>query len=128
MPGWSCRFMAKLVRSAISVSVSAIVGGACGAVRLSIVNQKTRQLMMQKTAMRLASRSAVRSLDSSALQPDLRILWKTSIFQRMAYQSIFSIAASRAHRQVRDQFPIDLLAALGRSAFAGVDDRQLKRG
>ena len=72
-----------------------IVGDASEAVRLSIVNQRTRQLMMQKTAMRFASRSAVRSFDSSALQPDLRILWKTSIFQRMAYQSIFSIAAAR---------------------------------
>ena len=70
MPGWHCRLPGPLIslsKSAISVSVSAIVGDACEVVRLSIVNQKTRQLMMQKTAMRLASRSAVRSFESSAL-------------------------------------------------------------
>jgi hypothetical protein len=48
--------------------------------RLSIVIQKIRQLRMQKTEIRFTSRSAVRSLDSSALQTDLRILWKVSIF------------------------------------------------
>lgn len=72
-----------------------MAGAAFGAVRFSMVNQNTRQLRIQKTAMRLASRSAVRSLESSARQPDLRILWKTSIFQRMAYQSIFSTASER---------------------------------
>ena len=34
---------------------------------------------------RFANRSAVRNFDSSALQPDLRILWNISIFQRIAY-------------------------------------------
>jgi hypothetical protein len=42
--------------------------------RLIIVIQKILQLRMQKTAIRLTSRSAVRSLDSSALQPDFKIL------------------------------------------------------
>lgn len=41
----------------------------------------------------LARRSAVWSLASSAQHPGLRILWKTSIFQRMEYQRIFSIAS-----------------------------------
>lgn len=62
---------------------------------MSIVNQKIRQLMMQTTETGLASRSAVRSRDSSALQPDFRILWKVSIFQRMACQLSFSIASRR---------------------------------
>jgi hypothetical protein len=46
----------------------------CDLVRLIIVIQKTRQLRMQRTAIRLTSRSAVRSFDSSALQQDFRIL------------------------------------------------------
>jgi hypothetical protein len=41
---------------------------------------------MQKTAIKLTSRSAVLSLRSSARQPDLSILWKVSIFQRWACQ------------------------------------------
>ena len=64
-------------------------GEAVGARRFSIVIQKIRQLRIQNTAMRLASRSAVRSFEASALQPDFRILWKVSIFHRMAYQEIF---------------------------------------
>ncbi|OKO75150.1 hypothetical protein AC630_25530 [Bradyrhizobium sp. AS23.2] len=59
--------------NAISVSVNAIFGDASGAVRLSMVSQRTRQLRMQKTAIRLARRSAVRSFESSALQPDFRV-------------------------------------------------------
>jgi hypothetical protein len=47
---------------------------------LIIVNQKIRQLKMQNVASRLTSRSAVRSFDCSAWQPDLRTLWKVSIF------------------------------------------------
>ncbi len=39
-------------------------------------------------------RSAVCSRASSALQPDFRVLWKVSIFQRIAYQSSFSMASS----------------------------------
>lgn len=45
-----------------------------GAERLSIVIQKTRELRMQQTEIRLLRRCAVRSFESSALQPDLRIL------------------------------------------------------
>lgn len=60
--------------------------------RLSIVIQKIRQLRMQKTEIRFTSRSAVRSLDASALQPDFNILWNVSIFQRIAYQLSFSMA------------------------------------
>ncbi len=45
-----------------------------GLVRLTIVSQNTRQAMMQNTAIRFVSRSAVRSLASSALQPDFKTL------------------------------------------------------
>ena len=62
---------------------------------MSIVIQNTRQLRMQNTAIRLVRRWAVRSLTSSALQPDLRTLWKTSIFHRKAYHWIFSMASRR---------------------------------
>src|SRR5712691_6563685 len=82
-------------RMAISVTVNASVGSASGAERLSIVIQKTRQLRMQKTETRLVRRWAVLSFDSSALQPDLRILWNTSIFHRKAYHSSFSMASLR---------------------------------
>ncbi len=54
-----------------------------------MVIQNMRQLRMQKIAIRLTIRSAVRSFESSALQPDFKILWKVSIFQRMAYQDSF---------------------------------------
>ena len=85
--------------------------------------------MMQKTAMRLARRSAVRNFESSALQPDFRILWNSSIFHRMAYQLILldRLGAS-ADRQVRDQLPLDRLSALWRAAFDDVDDCQAERG
>ena len=51
--------------------------------------------MMQKMAIRFASLSELRNLESSALQPDLRILWNTSIFYRSAYQFSFSMADLR---------------------------------
>ncbi len=76
---------------------NANVCGPSGQTRLIVVIQKIRQLRMQYTEIRLTSRSAVRSLDSSALQPDFRILWKVSIFHRMAYQWSFSMASSREH-------------------------------
>lgn len=58
---------------------------------------------MQKTAIRLTRRSAVRNFESSALQPNLRTLWKTSIFHLNAYYSIFSTASLRdwTERSVR---------------------------
>ena len=72
-----------------SVSVSATRGSASGVARLIMVIQKMRQLRMHSTAIRFTSRGAVRSLASSARAPDLRILWKVSIFQRNAYQFSF---------------------------------------
>ena len=72
-----------------------MLGGASGADRLIIVIQNTRQLRMQKMEIKLTSRSAVLSFDSSALQPDFSILWKTSIFHRIAYHSSFSMASRR---------------------------------
>ena len=56
------------------MSVRAVVGCSSVAVRLIIVIQKIRQARMQKEEIRLTNRSAVRSFDSSALQPDFRIL------------------------------------------------------
>src|SRR6185437_9172252 len=81
--------------NSVSVEAKATVGGALGAVRFIIVNQNTRQLRTQKTVIRLDSRSAVRSLESSPRHPDFRILWKTSIFQLMPYQMIFSTISER---------------------------------
>src|SRR4051812_11135420 len=60
-----------------------------------MVSQKMRQASRQKTDSNFISRSAVRSQEASARQPDLRILWKTSIFQRNAYHTNFSIASAR---------------------------------
>ncbi len=53
-----------------------------------------RQATTQQVAMRLTKRAAVRSRDSSTRQPDFRILWNSSIFQRSAYHYSFSIASS----------------------------------
>src|SRR6266853_2098553 len=58
----------------VSGAVNASVGEASGTARFIIVSQKILQLRMQKTAIKLVSRWAVRSRDSSALQPDFRIL------------------------------------------------------
>jgi len=43
--------------------------------------------------MNFAKPSDVLNLDSSALHPDFKTLWNISIFQRIAYHSIFSIAS-----------------------------------
>lgn len=60
--------------------------------RLIMVSQKMRQPRMHSIAIRLVRRCAVRSLESSARQPDFKILWNVSIFQRIAYQSSFWMA------------------------------------
>ena len=70
-------------------------GEAVGAARFIIVIQKIRQLRMQNTAIRLTILSAARSFEASARQPDFRILWNVSIFQRMAYHASFSTASLR---------------------------------
>ena len=68
--------MAEVKRSKISISifVKATSGGASGVARLTIVSQKTRQPTMHRTASRFVSRSAVRSRDASARQPDFKTL------------------------------------------------------
>ena len=48
------------------VALHARVGSACGAERLGIVIQKTRQLRMQNSEIRLVRRCAVLSFDASA--------------------------------------------------------------
>ena len=77
--------------------------------------------------MRLTSRSAVRSFTSSALQPDFSILWKVSIFQRIAYQFSFSMASLRIDRQISNQLPVDRLAALRKIALGGMKNRKHQR-
>jgi hypothetical protein len=52
----------------------------------------------------LTRRSAVRSFEASALQPDFRILWKTSIFHRSEYHLSFSTVSLR---DVTDRFVIN---------------------
>ena len=69
--------------NSISRGVKASVGRAFRVERFSIVSQKIRQPRTQNVASKLTSRSAVRSFDCSARQPDFIILWKVSIFQRM---------------------------------------------
>ena len=80
---------------------------------MSIVIQKIRQLRMQKTAISFARRSAVLSRASSALQPDFRILWNTSIFHHRAYQRSLSTAARFA---VTGRSVTSLQSIRGRSA------------
>lgn len=65
---------ARRLSDLISNAVNARVALACRVERLSIVDQKIRQLKMQNAANRLTNRSAVRSFDRSAWQPDFRIL------------------------------------------------------
>lgn len=86
----------------ISGPVNAIFGDASGAVRLSMVSQRTRQLRMQKNAIRLASRSAVRNFESSALQPDFKILWKTSTSTAWRTIDLLDRLGASANGQVRD--------------------------
>jgi len=66
-----------------------------GATRFIIVSQKIRQPSTHIKAIRLVRRCAVLKCDSSARQPDFRILWKVSIFQRMAYHCSLSMASCR---------------------------------
>ena len=75
--------------------------GSAGFTRWIIVIQKARQLRMQNTATNRVRRSVVRSLDSSARQPDLRILWKVSIFQRKAYHSMSPAEVGEVEVRIR---------------------------
>ena len=59
---------------AISVGVKATSAELSGLAWLDMVIQKTRQLTTAMIASSLTSRSAVRSFESSALQPDFMIL------------------------------------------------------
>ena len=94
-----------------------------------MVSQRTRQLIMQKTAIKLASRSAVRNFESSARQPDFKILWNTLDFptHRVPVDLLNRFGAP-AHGKIGDQLPFDRLSALRRAAFTGVDHRKIERG
>ena len=75
--------------------VKARSGEMFGSERLIIVSQKMRQPSMHRMEKKLTSRSAVRGFDASALQPDFRILWKVSIFQRWLPADLFQSIAAR---------------------------------
>ena len=92
-PDWLS--VASRLNRSISKGVNATFALVLCVDRFIIVSQKMRQLRMQKVASKLTSRSAVRNFDCSAWQPDLRILWKTSILQRSAYHWSFSMACTR---------------------------------
>ncbi len=94
-----------------------------------MVIQKSRQLRIEKTAIRFTSRSAIRSLDASALQPDFKILWYVSIFQRDAYQTSFWMASARKlmGRSVRSFQSIGS-RSLGAPKLLGVDHGQHESG
>ena len=82
-------------RILISSAVSTAFGEIDWLSRPIIVIQKILQAKILEIEINRQSPSAVRSFDSSILQPDLRILKNTSIFHRRAYHSSFSIAAAR---------------------------------
>jgi hypothetical protein len=88
-----------------------------------MVIQKMRQLSRQRMAIKLTIRSAARSLTSSALKPDLRILWKISIFQRVAYQFSFSTASLR-DRMGRSVMSFQSIPSFRGIAFCGVEYRK----
>lgn len=78
-----------------SSCIKARVGSAFGSFLLIIVIPKMRHARKQQVAIEFTKRGAVRSFDCSTLQPDFRILWKSSIFQRIAYHFSFSAASAR---------------------------------
>src|SRR5262249_60028739 len=82
-------------RPGTAAGVNAPAGGGVGAAAPVIVNQTARQPTMHRIANKLVNRSAVRSFDCSARQPDLSTLWNVSIFQRIEYQPSFSTALAR---------------------------------
>ena len=64
--------------------------------RFSIVNQEMLQLKIQNVADEFTSRAAVRNFECSAWQPDLRLLWNTSMLQRQRTTSDFRLLISAA--------------------------------
>ena len=80
--------------SFISVSVNTKLAGSSGDTRLSWHIHNTRHARMHMIAIKLASRSAFRSFESSARQPDFSTLWKVSIFHLNVYHSSFSTASA----------------------------------
>ena len=77
-----CQSAAKHARRSVSRGVSGKEGLADPVLRFHFVSQKIRSLKVQERARRLTKRSAVRSLDRSATQPDFKILGKVSIGKR----------------------------------------------
>ncbi len=82
---------------------------------------------MQKTAISFTRRSAVLSRLSSARQPDFRILWNTSIFQRRAYQRSFSTAAP-CDGTGKSVISVQSIAGRSVGALPGLDHREPERG
>lgn len=84
---------------------------------------------MQKTAIRLTRRSAVRNFESSALRPDPRILWKTSIFHLNALPfDLLDSVLARLDREIGEKLPLDLLSPLRPSRSSAMDHGQSECG
>jgi ABC-type antimicrobial peptide transport system permease subunit len=79
---WPVTLGALFNESAARQNARIALLGATAARDLFGVSQKMRQPRMHWMDRKLTNRSAVRSFDASARQPDFRILWKVSIFQR----------------------------------------------
>lgn len=83
--------------------------------------------MMQKMEIKLTSLSELRSLDSSALQPDFKYLVEQ--FDLPAHRipvQFLNGGLEGSHRQVGEQLPGNFLTAPGRSPFRGVDHGERK--
>jgi hypothetical protein len=73
-----------------------------------MVIQNVRQLRMQKTAIGFVSRSAVRSRDSSALQPEFQNLVEgLDLPAHRIPVEFLACLGTGTHRQVGDQVPFD---------------------
>ncbi|MER9927467.1 hypothetical protein NKJ84_32530 [Mesorhizobium sp. M0048] len=97
LDAWSRSARVDLVeRSDFGEGENAFGRGVWLGTRPDIVMKNMRQLTTGMRARNFASLSAVSSLASSARQPDFIALWKTSAFQRRAYQPSFSTAAERS--------------------------------
>ena len=126
-PGGSPLSDTKRSSKRISFLVSARVGGTFGAARLSIVNQKMRQLTMQKTDIRFTSRSAVRSFEFRLCIPTRGFVEHFDLPAQCIPLELLHSVLERSNREIGDQLPDDLLPVLGLATFSRMDHRQLER-
>src|SRR5487761_1616247 len=104
----------------------AVCGTAFGVERLSIVIQKTRQLTMQKTAIRLTNRSAVRLLRLAArfenLMKDFDLPSQSVPFE------LLDRVLTRMDREIGEKLPLNFPSPLRRSPLLSMDHGQSARG